>query len=208
MFKRGLISSTATAMIGLAALVFTFVGCGNGGSASIGSQGGGEETNESAFTLKCEEVRFFTLINLYRQNAGFATLAISQGATEAARWHARDMGESAYFSHTDSLGRDPSSRVADFGYSGTAGENAAAGNATAIGTFCQWKNSAGHNANMLRPEFRVIGIGTETVQSSQYGSYWSTPFGFSMVDDDGSPAVTSPRIENGTCQLPTSVPSC
>lgn len=202
MFKCGLILSTA---IGL---LFTLAGCGNGGSASLGSQGGGVEADATAFILKCEEARFFSLINMYRQASGIAALALSPGATEAARWHARDMGESGYFSHTDSLGRDPSARVADFGYSGTAGENAAAGNSAAIGTFCQWKNSPGHNANMLRPEFRVIGIGSETVQSSQYGSYWSTPFGFSMVDDDGSPAVTSPRIENGTCQLPTSVPSC
>lgn len=205
MFLRGPILSKAISFV---ALVFTLAGCENGGSASLGSQAGSAETDASAFVLKCEEARFLSLINMYRQASGISALAVSPGATEAARWHARDMGESGYFSHTDSLGRDPSARVAAFGYSGTAGENAAAGNSTAIGTFCQWKNSAGHNANMLRPEFRVIGIGTESVQSSQYGSYWSTPFGFSMMDDDGSRAVIAPRIENGTCQLPTSLPSC
>ena len=70
------------------------------------------------------------------------------------------MGANNYFSHTDSLGRDPFQRMAAFGYNYNTwkGENLAAGADTAQGAFNLWKNSPGHNANMLNANFKVIGI--------------------------------------------------
>src|SRR5438067_700247 len=67
----------------------------------------------------------------------------------------------------------------DFGYAltGSAGENIAAGYAGAQDTFTQWKNSPGHNANMLNGSYRVIGIGRAYVKGSPYGWYWTTDFG-------------------------------
>jgi uncharacterized protein YkwD len=99
-----------------------------------------------------------------------------------------DMATKGYFDHTDSLGRDPFTRMAQFGYTfGTyMGENIAAGNATAQDTFTQWKNSPGHNQNMLDPQYLVIGIGRYSVKGSPYGWYWTTDFG-GVVD-----AVLSP----------------
>jgi hypothetical protein len=88
------------------------------------------------------------------------------------------------------------------------GENAAAGNFAATSTFCQWKNSPGHNANMLRSEFKVIGIGVQTISGSQYGTYWSTPFGATNSDADGSMATSNPRTESSSCSLPSSLPAC
>ena len=54
-------------------------------------------------------------------------------------------------------------------------ENIAAGNSGAAGTFNQWRNSAGHNANMLG-NYSIIGIGRAT-GGGTYGSYWTTVFG-------------------------------
>jgi uncharacterized protein YkwD len=89
-----------------------------------------------------------------------------------------------YFNHNDSSGRNPFSRISSFGYdfSGTAGENIAAGNSTAQATFEQWKSSPGHNANMLNLTYRVIGIGRIGNTSSSYKWYWTTDFG-SEVDE-------------------------
>jgi uncharacterized protein YkwD len=193
-------------------VVFTFIAislaaCGSPNDSSGTSVGLGE-ASLSAFKLSCEEARFLKLINIYRQQSGRSALLVSPSATAAARWHARDMGEKAYFSHTDSLGRDPSSRLNDFGYGGLAGENVAAGNAVADATFCQWKNSAGHNVNMLRAEFRVIGIGATQISGSPYGTYWSTPFGFSVTDDDGTTAVSNPSIQADGCLSPSALPGC
>lgn len=84
-----------------------------------------------------------------------------------------------YFSHTDRLGREFSTRVKAFGFTGswTIGENIAAGNAGAQGTFTQWRNSPGHDENMRNPSYRVIGIARAQDPSSTYGWYWTTDFG-------------------------------
>jgi hypothetical protein len=64
-------------------------------------------------------------------------------------------------------------------------ENIAAGNSTAQATFEQWRNSSGHNANMLHSNMRTIGIGRAFVAGSPYGWYWTTEFG---SINDGWPA--------------------
>ena len=155
--------------------------------------------------LNCEEARFLVLINMYRAQNGLGPLRVSKAATQAARWHARDMGEKGYFSHTDSLGRGPWERTAQFGYSGCQGENAAAGHRDAISTFCQWKNSSGHNANMLRPQFQGIGIGQSAVTPSPYGNYWSTPFG---SIPSGSDLVVDEWTDESPCSRPAVLPNC
>ncbi|MDX9731005.1 MAG: CAP domain-containing protein, partial [Bdellovibrionales bacterium] len=91
---------------------------------------------QSNVSLSCEEKRFLRLVNMYRAENGVSALVVSRSATLAARWHARDMGENRYFSHTDSLGRSPAARAEAFGYFQCMGENAAAGNQDAERTFC------------------------------------------------------------------------
>ncbi len=175
------------------------------------SEGGADAPSSasSAKFLNCEEARFLVLINMYRAQNGLGPLRVSKAATLASRWHAQDMGEKSYFSHTDSLGRSPWERTAQFGYSGCQGENAAAGNRDAVATFCQWKNSSGHNANMLRAQFQGIGIGQATVSPSPYGVYWSTPFG--SLPTGGDLVIdewTDERIEGGPCVRPAILPNC
>ncbi len=101
---------------------------------------------------------FLATINAYRAANGRQPLQVSVAVSKAAAWMSQDMAAKNYFSHTDSLGRDPFVRMAAFGYDYNTwkGENIAAGYADACATFNQWKNSSGHNANMLNPNFRVI----------------------------------------------------
>ncbi len=96
-----------------------------------------------------------------------------------ATWHTNDMAQRNYFSHTDSIGRDPFKRMTAFGYgySTSRGENIAAGNATAAGTIAQWKASTGHNRNMLSSVYKVIGISRSYSATSPYKWYWNTDFG-------------------------------
>jgi hypothetical protein len=145
-----------------------------------------------AATLDADEQAFVTLINNYRQQSGRVPLKISDKLQTAAEWMSGDMGAKGYFSHTDSLGRDPFQRMTAFGYtySTTKGENIAAGNSTAADTFTQWKNSSGHNANMLNANYRVMGIGRAYVAGSPYRYYWTNDFG--GYDDSGSTADTTP----------------
>lgn len=129
--------------------------------------------------LDAEEKAFCTTINQYRAQNGRASLRLSVSLTNASKWMSNDMATKKYFSHTDSLGRTFSTRLGAFGYTYPTykGENIAAGNATAAGTFEQWRRSTGHNANMLNSSYRVIGIGRAYNEFAPYRWYWTTDFG-------------------------------
>lgn len=90
------------------------------------------------------------------------------------------MRDQDYFDHTGLNGSSPIARACDACYASCAvagwGENIAAGNSGAQGTFDQWVNSPGHNANMLNSNFAVVGIGRAT-GGGQFGTYWTTVFG-------------------------------
>ena len=132
-----------------------------------------------AAALDGEETAVLDLINQHRAANGLGTLSINGTLNNAARWMSDDMANNNYFSHTDSQGRDPFVRLADFGYTYNTwkGENLAAGIDSAQEAFDLWKGSPGHNANMLNPNFTVIGIARSYGASSTFGWYWSTDFG-------------------------------
>lgn len=139
---------------------------------------------ETAFTaatpgLDSEEAAFCRSINAYRAQNGLPALRVSTALANAATWHTNDMAQKNYFSHTDSLGRDPFKRMTAYGYSYSTsrGENIAAGNATAAATLAQWKSSSGHNQNMLSAAYKVIGISRSYASTSTYKWYWNTDFG-------------------------------
>ena len=129
--------------------------------------------------LDSEEQAFLTLINSHRQANGLGSLSLDWQLNAAANWMSNDMAANDYYSHTDSLGRDPFQRMADFGYNYRTwkGENLAAGVNVAQAAFDVFKNSPGHNSNMLNPNFKVIGIALAYGAGTTYGWYWTTDFG-------------------------------
>jgi hypothetical protein len=88
---------------------------------------------------------------------------------------------------------------------GWMAENIAAGNETAAKTFEQWKNSPGHNTNMLGEHYRAIGIGRAYDAASPYRWYWTTDFG-DRIDDsvntptDPPPPPPDPDPDPGACE--------
>jgi uncharacterized protein YkwD len=137
-----------------------------------------------------EEQAMLRLLNGYRQQHGLVPLKVSPTLNAAAPWLSRDMATYSYFSHTDRLGCSPDRRLTDCGNSaypagGSASwaENIAAGAADAAHTFAQWQNSAVHNANLLKPDARVAGIGRAYQAASRYGWYWTLDVG--TKDDSG-----------------------
>lgn len=144
--------------------------------------------------IDAEEQGVLKLINDYRAQNGLGTLRVSVALTRAADWMSADMAAKNYFSHTDSAGRDPFTRMAAFGYGYNTfkGENIAAGYGDAARTFNLWRNSPSHNAAMLNPNFNVLGISRAYSASTTYKWYWTTNFG-GFVDTllptgGGSPA--------------------
>jgi uncharacterized protein YkwD len=133
----------------------------------------------SSYCPDSQEKYFLSLINTYRKSKGLATLQISRTLGAAAEHHSVDMATKNYFSHTLAGGTSWATNIVNHGYtaSGTMAENIAAGNSTAQAVFDQWKNSSGHNANMLNASYRAIGIGRASSSTSRYGWYWTTTFG-------------------------------
>jgi uncharacterized protein YkwD len=133
------------------------------------------------------------LINEYRARRGAPALVIDTRLTAAAQWMASSMASNGFFDHQDNLGRDPFERLDAFGYPSNTwrGENLAAGYPDAPSTFTQWRESPGHNENMLNPNYRAIGIALVERKDSQYGHYWVTEFGSNVTSRVPSQAEQS-----------------
>jgi uncharacterized protein YkwD len=150
-------------------------------------------------TLDSEELAFLGLINSHRMQNGRQPLGVSHTLSRSAAWKSKDLGVNAYFAHDD-LTRTWLQRIRDCGYCYNTylGENIAAGVSSAQAAFDLWKNSSGHNANMLGSNYATIGIGREYVAGSPYGWYWTTEF---AGVDDGYAQIAEPEPIEALPQL-------
>jgi uncharacterized protein YkwD len=146
-------------------------------------------TDVTSYCADTPEQEFLTLINQYRVANGRTALKLAQHLGAAAQHHSMDMANRNYLSHTTLGSSDgPPQRMMAHGYPANTtwwGENIYAGYgiqngldlSSAQAAFNWWKNSPGHNANMLSPNYTVIGIDRHSNPNSQYRNYWTTDFG-------------------------------
>jgi uncharacterized protein YkwD len=155
--------------------VTTGTSTASGGEACGGA---GPETTELDF----EEQKFLEIINGYRQENGLGALTHCRSLDRAAQGHSEDMRDQNYFDHLGLDGSAPWDRACAACYDLGCGpatamaENIAAGAADAQTTFQLWKDSPGHNANMLNGALTQIGIG-RALGGGDYGVYWTNVFG-------------------------------
>ena len=131
------------------------------------------------------EKEVILLVNQHRVNYGLKPLSIDIDLTQAARYHALDMGINNYFSHDSKVyaGIKQSSyrpfyeRVKEF-FKQTSylGENIAAGHVDPVSVVDGWMKSKGHRENILNPKWSHIGVGYIYVDESTYGHYWVQEF--------------------------------
>jgi uncharacterized protein YkwD len=107
------------------------------------------------------------LISDYRRAHGLAAVTVDTTLNRAAEAQARVVAEAGTLSHGAFA-----SRMASFGIGGTAAENLAAGSHTPTDVVTRWKASPGHNANMLMPEARRIGLARARTPGVGYEDYW------------------------------------
>ena len=93
------------------------------------------------------------IVNNHRKTHDLEALEISSKLNQAALERAAQV--SVHFDHKSPTGLDFNQAVKYAMYAN--GENIAAGSEFAENTFSQWKNSPGHNANMLRQGFKAYG---------------------------------------------------
>lgn len=99
--------------------------------------------------------------NTERAKVGLPPLADDITLDRAAQGHAEDMAERGFFSHDTPEGRTPWDRIAAALLGATPfsvmGENIAMGFRDVDATCVGWMNSPGHRANILDPDFHLIG---------------------------------------------------
>jgi uncharacterized protein YkwD len=106
------------------------------------------------------------LHNAERSARGLPPLRENAKLRRAAQRHSDDMVRGGYFAHESRSGADMADRILGTGYARnrgwSLGENIAWGTgslATAAEIQRAWMESPGHKANILRRQFREIGIG-------------------------------------------------
>lgn len=132
-----------------------------------------------AQSLDSTEIDVVQLINAERVRLGLNPLQVSQKLSEVADWMASDLTHNPVFGHTDTLGRDATTRMNQIGYSyaTTKGEILAAAQTTASQAVIDWINSPSHYAAIQNPNYRVIGVSHLYSGGSPYGHYWVVEFG-------------------------------
>jgi uncharacterized protein YkwD len=111
----------------------------------------------------------------------------------AALAHAKDMTSHDFFEHRGSDGSTVADRVTRAGYLWqTVGENISAGAASAQGVVQGWLDSPGHCSNLMRAEFREMGIGYDTNPKTRAGIYWSQVFASPLEKVEPSPEEKKP----------------
>ena len=118
------------------------------------------------------------LVSQYRRAHGLSAVKIDPQLTAIAEKQAKAMAASGVMDH--SVAGSFSSRVAG-AHSGVAAENIAAGLKTWPDTLRAWKNSSGHNANLLLAKADSVGFAVARNENTRYKTYWA------MVIADKSP---------------------
>lgn len=96
------------------------------------------------------------LINSYRTSHGLSPLAENGTLRALALQHSRYQAARGAINHDGFRQRSAQARSA--GLSGICSENVGVGHANAQHLFSRWRNSSGHNANMLQPNLRYAGV--------------------------------------------------
>ena len=134
--------------------------------------GGGE----LAKTVPSEKVRLSSteaaeaasLISAYRRAKGLSPVTADRRLNEVASVQARAVAEAGKLSHGAF-----ETRMSAFGVGGYSAENLSAGSATVGAAIGRWKNSPGHDANLLMPQARRIGLARADSPGFGYGHYWA-----------------------------------
>lgn len=139
-----------------------------------------EETIHLHFTVahgtvdEKAEQEMFKILNTERIKQGLPPIAFDNKLRDVARAHSNDMFERGYFSHYTPENLSPFDRMEDahitYQY---AGENLALAPSTSF-AMQGLMNSPGHRANILNPNFHIVGIGV--IDGGIYGKMYSQEF--------------------------------
>ncbi|MDO8456086.1 MAG: CAP domain-containing protein [Burkholderiaceae bacterium] len=106
------------------------------------------------------------------------SLAWNTQLQHAAAVHAENMAATGVYSHTGSNGLTADQRATAAGYAYTfIGENIDAQRTSVQAAINSWMGSPHHCQNIMRTQFRDIGVSCASNPASQWGNYWSMKLG-------------------------------
>ena len=144
------------------------------------------------------ETSLLCLTNSYRAEMGLAPVGLDTRLGAASRAHSEDMVARNYFEHTNPEGAGPDERAAAAGYPGEVGENIAY---SSVGTirvlFEAWRDSPGHEQNMLDPSYRAVGIGLAVGRPGGGGITGAQLFGTSPANTSETGVAGAVRKDAG-----------
>ncbi|MEQ1718863.1 MAG: CAP domain-containing protein [Hyphomicrobium sp.] len=121
------------------------------------------------------------LVNAYRKEKGLKPLKLNPELTEAAKNHSRDLAKWDRISHYGSDGSNPWDRVKRSGYKARlAAENVGTGQIDFSEVMKGWKDSPGHNKNLLLGDAEHMGIALVQDPKSEFKSFWTLVLGSPM----------------------------
>jgi uncharacterized protein YkwD len=138
-----------------------------------------QDRDYSGTSLNPEMAR--DLINQYRREKGLKPLKLNPALTEAAKEHSRDLAKWDRISHYGSDGSNPWDRVKRSGYKAKlAAENVGTGQVNFDEVLRGWKESAGHNKNLLLGDAQEMGLALVQDPKTEFKSFWTLVVGASM----------------------------
>jgi uncharacterized protein YkwD len=109
--------------------------------------------------MSSAERTLLAAINAARAAAGVAPLRATDTLTTAATWQSQVLARAGVLEHTSPDGSTLADRLTRVGWRGTAAGEDLAVAPTAASAVAMWMQSPGHRENLLRPAFRIVGLG-------------------------------------------------
>ncbi len=121
------------------------------------------------------------IINQYRRDNKLKPLKLNAELSEAAKGHSRDLAKWDRISHYGSDGSNPWDRVKRTGYKARlAAENVGTGQIDFSEVMRGWKESPGHNKNLLLGDATEMGLALVQDPKTEFKSFWTLVLGTSM----------------------------
>lgn len=133
-----------------------------------------------------------TELNAYRAEHGLGPVALNRKLTRASEVHSRDLAKHGMAAHVGTDGSTHAERVKreDYVYQ-TVAENVATGQKSWDKVFQAWKDSPGHNKNLLAKGVKDFGIALVYEPTTTYTTYWTMLVGRTMPEFAPAPRETA-----------------
>lgn len=133
-----------------------------------------QPTPSPAANATAMQAEMLGYINTARSQEGLAPLTLDKALSDGAYLKSKDMAVNGYFSHTSPTYGSPFDMMKSLGINyGYAGENIAK-HTSVKGAHDAFMNSSGHRANIMKAEYKKIGLGFVQEGSYLYVTQWFT----------------------------------